>query len=152
MAETPSTDLRCHWTKVNGLRLYYRRAGTGEPIVLLHGFPQTSFAWRKVMPALAERYTVIAPDLRGCGVSDRPESGYDKRTVASDVYELVRQLGLGPINLVAHDVGMMVGYAYACAYRDEVRRLVLSGEIPANVPPALVRGAEQVGGDADRRA
>lgn len=94
-------------------------------MVLLHGFPETSFAWRKVMPALAERYTVIAPDLRGCGASDRPDGGYDKRTVASDMRELVRQLDLGPINLVSHDVGMMVGYAYACAYPDEVRRLVL---------------------------
>lgn len=94
-------------------------------MVLLHGFPETSFAWRKVMPALAERYTVIAPDLRGCGASDRPDRGYDKRTVASDVHELIRQLDLGPINLVSHDVGMMVGYAYACAYPDDVCRLVL---------------------------
>ncbi len=111
--------------EVNGIRLYYRRMGEGPPVVLLHGFPETSYAWRKVMPALAKRYTVIAPDLRGCGASDRPENGYDKRTVASDIYELIRQLDLGPVNLVAHDVGMMVGYAFACAYPDEVRRLVL---------------------------
>ncbi len=112
-------------TEVNGLRLYYRQAGSGSPVVLLHGFPETSYAWRKVMPALAERYTVIAPDLRGCGASDRPETGYDKRTVAADIRELVRQLGVGPIDLVSHDVGMMVGYAYACAYPGNVRRLVL---------------------------
>ena len=111
--------------EVNGIRIYYRRAGEGPPIVLLHGFPETSYAWRKIMPALAKHFTVIAPDLRGCGASDRPDSGYDKRTVASDVHELVRHLGLGPVNLVAHDVGMMVGYAYACAYPAEVRRLVL---------------------------
>ena len=110
---------------VNGIRLYYRRAGEGPPVVLLHGFPETSYAWRKIMPILAGNYTVIAPDLRGCGASDRPETGYDKRTVASDIHELARQLNLGPINLVTHDVGMMVGYAYACAYPDEVSRLVL---------------------------
>ncbi len=110
---------------VNGIRLYYRRAGEGPPVVLLHGFPETSYAWRKIMPILAGSYTVIAPDLRGCGASDRPETGYDKRTVAYDTHELARQLNLGPINLVAHDVGMMVGYAYACAYPDEVSRLVL---------------------------
>ncbi len=110
---------------MNGIRLYYRREGDGPTAVLLHGFPETSYAWRKVIPPLAERYTVIAPDLRGCGASDRPETGYDKRTAASDIHELVRQLGLGPINLVAHGVGMMVGYAYACAYPEEVRRLVL---------------------------
>ena len=111
--------------EVNGIRLYYRMAGAGDPVVLLHGFPETSNAWRKIMPALAEHYTVIAPDLRGFGASDRPDAGYDKRTVAEDIHQLVHQLGLGPINLVSHDVGMMVGYAYACAYSSEVKRLVL---------------------------
>ncbi len=111
--------------EVNGIRIYYRMAGSGEPVVLLHGFPETSNAWRKVMPALAEHYTVLAPDLRGFGDSDRPDSGYDKRTVAEDVHQLVHQLGFGPINLVSHDVGMMVGYAYASAYPSEVKRLVL---------------------------
>ena len=111
--------------EVNGIRIHYRMAGSGEPLVLLHGFPETSNAWRKVMPTLAEHYTVIAPDLRGCGDSDRPDTGYDKRTVAEDVHELIHQLGLGPINLVSHDVGMMVGYAYASAYPSEVKRLVL---------------------------
>ena len=114
-----------HLTEVNGVRLFYRRAGAGEPVLLIHGFPETSHAWRKVMPLLAGRYTVIAPDLRGCGASDRPESGSDKRTVAADLRELVRSLGFDRINLVSHDVGMMVGYAYACAYPDTVRRLVL---------------------------
>ena len=93
--------------------------------MLVHGFPETSYAWRKVIPSLAERHTVIAPDLRGCGASDRPATGYDKRTVASDLRELVSQLGFDRINLVSHDVGMMVGYAYACTYPDSVRRLVL---------------------------
>ncbi len=111
--------------EVNGIRIYYRIAGSGEPVVLLHGFPETSNAWRKVMPALAAHYTVLAPDLRGFGDSDRPDDGYDKRTVAEDVHQLVQQLGLGPINLVSHDVGMMVAYAYASAYPAEVRRLVL---------------------------
>lgn len=103
-----------HRAEVNGIRLFYRRAGDGPPVVLLHGFPETSYAWRKVLPLLAEHHTVIAPDLRGCGASDRPATGYDKRTVASDVRALVDLLGLGPINLVAHDVGMMVGYGLYC--------------------------------------
>jgi len=110
---------------VNGIRMYYVIAGSGEPLVLLHGFPETSYAWRKVIPALAQRYTVVAPDLRGFGASDRPSSGYDKRTVAEDVRQLVGQLGLGPINLVSHDVGMMVGYSYAAVFSESVRRLVL---------------------------
>lgn len=94
-------------------------------MVLLHGFPETSYAWRKVIPTLAEHFNVIAPDLRGCGASDRPDEGYDKRTVAEDVHELVEQLDLGPINLVGHDVGMMVAYAYAASFRDEVKGVAL---------------------------
>ncbi len=117
---------RHHRADVNGIRLHYTAAGSGEPLVLLHGFPMTSFYWRKVIPSLAERFTVIAPDLRGCGDSDRPSGGYDKRTVAQDVHGLVQHLGLGPINLVSHDVGMMVAYAYASLFTSGVRRLVLT--------------------------
>lgn len=115
-----------HRIEVNGLRIHYTRAGSGEPVVLLHGFPMTSYYWRKIIPALAERFTVIAPDLRGCGDSDRPAHGYDKRTVAEDIHQLVHDLNLGPINLVSHDVGMMVAYAYASRYPSEVKRLVLT--------------------------
>ena len=85
----------------------------------------TSYCWRKIIPALAERFTVIAPDLRGCGDSDRPAAGYDKRTAAEDIHQLVQLLGLGPVNVVGHDVGMMVAYAYASRYPAEVRRLAL---------------------------
>ena len=123
--DTRETQAAVHQVDVNGLRLSYRLAGAGEPVVLLHGFPETSSAWRKVMPALAQSYLVIAPDLPGCGASDRPGAGYDKRTVASHIRALARHHDLGPVNLVAHDVGMMVGYAYACAYPDQVKRLVL---------------------------
>ncbi len=115
-----------HFAEVNGIRMHFTLAGQGEPVVLLHGFPMTSFYWRKVIPALAERFTVIAPDLRGCGDSDRPASGYDKRTVAADVHGLVEHLKLGAINLISHDVGMMVAYAYASTYASEVKRLVMT--------------------------
>jgi len=126
MASGIDESLISHRTaQVDGLRLHYLMAGAGEPVVLLHGFPETSYAWRKVIPALAAHYTVIAPDLPGCGDSDRPSTGYDKQTVAEDVHQFVQKLELGPINLVSHDVGMMVGYAYAAAYPAEVRRLVL---------------------------
>ena len=117
---------RRHRVEVNGIRLHYTRAGAGEPLVLLHGFPMTSYYWRKVIPALAEHFTVIAPDLRGCGDTDRPSTGYDKRTVADDVHQLVRQLDLGPVNLVSHDVGMMVAYAYASLHPAEAKRLALT--------------------------
>lgn len=114
-----------HRAEVNGIRMHYTRAGSGEPLVLLHGFPMTSFCWRKIIPALAEEFTVIAPDLRGCGDSDRPTTGYDKRTVAEDIHQLVQSLSLGPVNVVSHDVGMMVAYAYASRYPAEVKRLAL---------------------------
>ena len=90
--------------------LLHRQAGSeGEPAVLLHDFPVTSYAWRKIIPALIEQFTVTAPDLRGCGDPDQPESSYDRRTVAEGVHQVVQKLGFKSINLVSHDVGMMVG-------------------------------------------
>ena len=116
---------------VNGIRLHFAMAGSGDPVVLLHGWPQTWYEWRRVMAALAVSYTVFAPDLRGFGDSDKPTEGYDKRTVAEDVYQLARHLGLGPIHLVGHDIGAMVSYAYAAAQPDGVRKLVLAeGGLP----------------------
>ena len=80
-------------TVAPGVRIHYRQIGNGPGLVLLHGFPQTAHMWRKVMPALADRFTVVAPDLRGYGDSDRPAGGYDKRTMAADVAELIRVVG-----------------------------------------------------------
>ena len=81
---------------VNGVRLHYVMGGKGDPVVLLHGFTSTWYEWRKVMPALAEQYTVIVPDLRGLGDSERPEGEYDKRTLGEDIYQLVTKLWLQP--------------------------------------------------------
>ena len=113
--------------EVNGVQIHYVRGGQGEPLVLLHGWPQTWFEWHRVMPQLAEHFTVIVPDLRGFGASAKPapEAGYDTRTLAEDLHELVRHLGLTRIRLVGHDIGLMVGYAYAAAYPAEVHKLVL---------------------------
>lgn len=110
---------------VNGQRIHYVRAGEGDPVVLLHGWPQTWYMWRKIIPALAERHTVIAPDLRGFGQSSKPLDGYDKRTVAVDVYELVRSLGFERVSLVGHDMGGPTAYAYACAHPEDVQKLVI---------------------------
>ena len=102
--------------------------GAGPTVVLLHGYPQTWYMWRKVMPALAEQYTVIAPDLRGSGGSDAPAGGYDKATLAEDIRQLLLALGrTDQVSLVGHDIGTMVSYAYAAAYPDSVRRLRLAG-------------------------
>jgi pimeloyl-ACP methyl ester carboxylesterase len=115
-----------HTAHVNDeVRLHYVRAGQGDPVVLLHGWPETWYQWRKIIPSLAERYTVIAPDMRGLGDSSKPQTGYDKRTVASDIHALVQQLGFEQIFLVGHDWGGPVAYAYAAVYREAVRRLVI---------------------------
>jgi pimeloyl-ACP methyl ester carboxylesterase len=114
-----------HTTTANGVRLHYVRGGQGEPLVLLHGYTQTWYEWRKVLPALADRFDVIAPDLRGAGDSDRPAGGYDKRTMAEDIRALLDGLGIDRIRLVGHDIGLMVAYAFAAAYPDRVGQLVL---------------------------
>lgn len=129
----PTDRIVHHTTVVNDVELHYVRAGAGDPVVLLHGWPQTWYEWRHVIPALAERYTVIAPDLRGLGDSSKPASGYDKRTIAADVYGLVRQLGYERIFLVGHDWGGPVAYAYASAHPADVRRLaILDVAIPGS--------------------
>jgi pimeloyl-ACP methyl ester carboxylesterase len=112
-----------------GLRLHYVIDGDGpRTIVLLHGFPQTWWQWHHVIPALADAgFRVVAPDCRGAGHSWRPAAGYDKVTVAGDIQRLLREhLAIeGPIVLVGHDIGLMVAYAYAQAYRDELSHLVI---------------------------
>ncbi len=114
-----------HTARVNDILLHYVIAGHGEPVVLLHGWPQTWYQWRKIIPALAERYTVIAPDMRGLGDSSKPAAGYDKRTIAEDIYQLLRLLGFERTFLVGHDWGGPVAYAYACAHPGAVRKLVI---------------------------
>ncbi len=116
--------------KVNGVPLHYVMGGHGSPIVLLHGFPETWYAWRNVMPALAENHTVIAPDLPGVGTDEKPQDGYDTASMAEDMHALVIQLGYRRIDLIAHDVGVAVAYAYAANHRDEVMHLALF-----DVPP-----------------
>jgi pimeloyl-ACP methyl ester carboxylesterase len=111
---------------VDGVKLNYKIGGTGPVVVLLHGYTQTSHMWLPLLPRLAASRTVIAPDLRGFGLSERPPAGYDKKTLARDVRTLVRQLGFDqPVALIGHDIGLMVAYAYAAQYPDEVRRVAL---------------------------
>lgn len=109
----------------SGVRLHYVRGGAGQPLVLLHGFPETWYEWRGLLPTLAQHFTVIAPDLRGAGDSDAPADGYDAITLANDIRGLVEALELGSIHLVGHDVGLQVAYAYAAIYPQGVSRLAL---------------------------
>jgi hypothetical protein len=112
-----------HKTLVNGILMHYVIGGKGDPIVLLHGWPQTWYEWRHIIPQLiANNYTVIAPDLRGLGDSERPQTGYDKKTVAEDIYQLVKKLGYSKVYLVAHDWGGPVAYSYAAAHPQDVKK------------------------------
>jgi pimeloyl-ACP methyl ester carboxylesterase len=111
--------------RVNGVKLHYLAAGKGSPVILLHGYTQTSHMWRPLIAELAGTHSVIAPDLRGAGKSDKPEAGYDKKTLAQDVHALAASLGHRRVKLVGHDIGLMVAYAYAAQYPDEVESIAL---------------------------
>ncbi|MGW4194424.1 alpha/beta fold hydrolase [Streptomyces sp. NPDC005004] len=108
----------------NHTRLSVAVGGSGPVLVLLHGWPQTSRAWARVMPELARNHTVVAPDLRGTGDSDRPEDGYAKTRQADDIRGVLTGLGLtGPV--AGHDIGSMVAFAWAAAHPEDVSHLIL---------------------------
>lgn len=104
---------------------HYVIGGHGEPLVLLPGWPQTWWSFNKILPALAKHYTVIAVDLRGMGGSAKPAGGYDKKTMAADVHDLIRQLGYDSVNIAGHDIGAMVAHSFAVNHREATRKLVL---------------------------
>ena len=113
------------YATTNGVKLHSLIAGKGEPVLLLHGYAQNSHMWRPTIKELAKSRTVIAPDLRGFGQSAKPEGGYDKKTMAQDVHALMVSLGYKKARIAGHDIGLMVAYAYAAQYPDEVERIVL---------------------------
>jgi pimeloyl-ACP methyl ester carboxylesterase len=118
-------DPQSKFAEVNGVKLHYLVAGKGDPVVLLHGFAETSHMWLPLIAKLADKHTVIAPDLRGFGESAAPSDGYTKAAMAQDIRALVKSLNYDRIRLVGHDIGLMVAYAYAAQYPAEVDRLVL---------------------------
>jgi pimeloyl-ACP methyl ester carboxylesterase len=132
---------------VSGVRLHYVSGGKedGDVVVLLAGFPESWFEWRKVMPMLGQTYKVIATDLPGQGDSDRPIAGYDTKTLATTVHGLLEQLGTKQFFLAGHDVGAWVAYSYAALFGDEVRGLaLLDAGIPGvTLPDALPSAPER---------
>src|SRR6202047_612701 len=104
---------------LDGVRLHYLTAGHGPALILLHGYAETSLMWRPIMPILAERFTVIAPDLPGIGESDIPADGLDMKTAAIRIHALARSLGAEKTEVVGHDIGLMVAYAYAAPFQVE---------------------------------
>jgi pimeloyl-ACP methyl ester carboxylesterase len=121
LAQAPQSK----FADANGVRLHYLIAGKGDPVVLLHGYAETSHMWLPLIAKLADKHTVIAPDLRGFGESSAPADGYTKAAMARDIHALMQSLKYDRIRLVGHDIGLMVAYAYAAQYPGEVDRLVL---------------------------
>ena len=124
------------YINANGLRMHAVIGGEGPPLLLIHGWPQTWYAWRMVMPALARDFQVIAPDQRGIGLTDKPADGYDTGTQANDMVALMQALGHRRFAVYGTDTGMPIAYALAADHRDQVERLVVSEAVIAGVTPS----------------
>jgi pimeloyl-ACP methyl ester carboxylesterase len=142
--QAPLPGFTSHTAAVNGVTLHYVTGGRGEAVVLLHGWPQSWREWEPVMPALAEKFAVIAPDLRGLGDSSVPDTGYDAKTVADDVRILCRVLGHKRVAVVAHDIGVGPAYAWAAGHPAEVAKLVVAESLLPGIgePPQATLGGE----------
>ena len=122
---TPDEAIASRTAEVNGVKLHYLTAGHGTPLILMHGYAETSLMWRPIIPQLAARFTVIAPDLPGIGDSDIPADGLDMKSAAIRIHDLAKSLGIQKAEVVGHDIGLMVAYAYAAQFPTEVTKLVL---------------------------
>lgn len=144
--DTP--ELSHRYLRVEGQRIHCVVAGSGEPVLLVPGWPQTWYAWRHVMQALAAQgFMAIAVDPPGLGDSDRPEQGYDTGSVARTLHQVMAQLGFNRYHLVGHDVGMWIAYALACDHPEAVRTLaVTEAVIPglAEAPPIFVAPEDNI--------
>ncbi len=125
LSENLPSGISSHFVEINGIRLHYIEMGKGPLVILLHGWPETSYAWRLTMQALSGRYRVVAPDLRGLGLSERTPSGYDKKTIATDIKDLIVALGETHADVVGHDMGGKAAYVMAHLYPSYVSKLVL---------------------------
>lgn len=135
----PADGFTSETVNVNGINIHYVKGGQGDPLVLIHGFGQNWYMWNRLLPELSKHFTVIAPDLRGVGESDKPEGGYDKKTMATDIHELVKKLGYTQVNVAGHDIGLMVAYAYAAQYGSEVKKLALMDALLPGIEPVWTK-------------
>src|SRR5271170_8030167 len=124
-ADAQDETIASRTAEIDGVKLHYMTAGHGTPLILLHGYAETSRMWKPIIPVLAERFTVIAPDLPGIGDSGIPADGLDMKSAAIRIHELAKSLGVQKAEVVGHDIGLMVAYAYAAQFPAEVRKLVL---------------------------
>ena len=162
---TPQETIVSRRARIDGIKLHYTTAGHGTPLILLHGYAETSLMWKPIIPVLAKRFTVIAPDLPGIGDSAIPKDGLDMKTAAIRIHALARSLGVERAAVVGHDIGLMVAYAYSAQVPAEVTKLVVMDAFLPGVgdweavyndprfwhfrfngptPEALVKGRERV--------
>jgi pimeloyl-ACP methyl ester carboxylesterase len=134
MADAQDQAIASRAVEIDGAKLHYMTAGHGTPLILLHGYAETSLMWKPIIPALAERFTVIAPDLPGIGESDIPADGLDMKSAAVRIHDLAKSLGVQKAEVVGHDIGLMVAYAYAAQFPAEVSKLVLMDAFLPGVP------------------
>lgn len=133
-AQVRSGAIESRFAEVSGIKLHYLKAGHGPTVILLHGFVETSLMWRPLMPKLADKFTVIAPDLPGIGDSEIPKDGLDMKAAAIRIHALAKSLGVTKARVVGHDIGLMVAYAYAAQFPDEVEKLVVMDAFLPGVP------------------
>ncbi len=132
--ETSDGDIDSRTAKIDNVDLHYLTAGHGPALILLHGYAETSRMWRPIIPLLAEKFTVIAPDLPGIGESSIPTEKIDMLSAANRIHALVRSLGLQKARVVGHDIGLMVAYAYATQFPAEIEKLVVMDAFLPGVP------------------
>ncbi|HVJ04568.1 MAG TPA: alpha/beta hydrolase [Candidatus Saccharimonadales bacterium] len=164
-SSSPSNAIASRDAELDGVKLHYLTAGEGPVVILLHGYTQTSRMWRPIIPVLAKKFRVIAPDLPGIGDSAIPASGLDMKTASIRIHSLAKSLGVEKARVVGHDIGLMVAYAYAAQFPTETEKLaVLDAFLPGvagweavydnpriwhfrfngPTPEALVKGREQI--------
>jgi pimeloyl-ACP methyl ester carboxylesterase len=135
LADHNRIPLRHGRPTVHGVEIHYALGGTGDPVLLLHGVPKTMSYWRRVVPLLTPRYTVVAVDNRGFGGSERPPAGYDTETMAGDIADLATHLGFDRFRVAGEDWGAAIAYALAAFHRPRVRQLVFQETLLPGLPP-----------------
>jgi pimeloyl-ACP methyl ester carboxylesterase len=133
-AEPSDKGIASRMTEADGVQLHYLSAGKGPAVLLLHGFAETSRMWRPIMPLLAEKFTVIAPDLPGIGESSIPANKIDMISSAERIHTLLRSLKIEKARVVGHDIGLMVAYAYAARFPGETEKLAVMDAFLPGVP------------------
>ena len=140
-------DFKSNITEIKGVKIHYVQGGKGQPLILIPGYPETWWAYHKMMPLLAKTHQVIVVEMRGMGDSDKPAKGYDKKNLATDVYELINHLNLKKISIVGHDIGAHVAYSFAANFPESTENLILldtphPDESMYNLPMLPIPGAD----------